>query len=340
MAQILLVGLAAGAATALLLASYFTGSPIAALLVLLAPLPLLIAAMGWHHIAGLIAAFAGAAALTATLSAYFALRFNVSFSLGASVHSFIAFMVVFGFPNWWLAYLALLARPGATPDETEWYPAGRLVLWTGALGAAVVTVTLLNFGTDGDSLRAGLRRVFEQYIRALTRTSADAPLQVPGSSDPNYALDMLVMLFPPMTAVFVTILNMLNLWLAGLIVKVSGRLRRPWPDLAATRFPPMAAGALAAAIAGSFVPGIVGIIAGVFATTLLVCFAVVGFAIVHMITRGMNGRFLILSGVYLAVGVLGWPIFVLVLLGLTDCVLDIRQIFANWRGPPAPPAPT
>ena len=32
----------------------------------------------------------------------------------------------------------------------------------------------------------------------------------------------------------------------------------------------------------------------------------------------------------------GVPILVMVLLGLADCVLDIRQTIANWRGPPAP----
>jgi hypothetical protein len=185
-------------------------------------------------------------------------------------------------------------------------------------------------------LRAGLRRVFEQYIRVLTRTPADAPLQIPGASDPNYALDVLVMLFPPTTAVFVTVMNMLNLWLAALIVKASGRLRRPWPDLAETRFPAVATGGLAAAIAGSFMPGIVGIVAGVFATTLLVCFAVVGFAIVHKITRGISGRGFILGALYVAMMFLGWPIFMMVLLGLADCVIDLRQAVANWRGPPAP----
>jgi hypothetical protein len=332
MAQLFFIAIAAGAASALLLASYLSGSPFAVLLVLIAPLPILIAAIGWHHVAGLLAAITAAAALAAILSLYFA----VTFQFSVAFHSFAAFMVAFGFPAWWLGYLALLGRPGAGPGETEWYPVGRLVVWTAVLGAAVVTMALLNFGTDAETLRQNLRRAFEQVIRIYARTPADAPLQFPGTSDPNRALDLLVAMFPPTTAIFATVMNLINLWLAGLIVRISGRLRRPWPDLAAMRFPPLVAGGLAAAIAGSFVDGLVGIIAGVFATTLLICFALLGFAIVHKITHGMNGRGFILLGVYLAVGIFGWPVLVMVLLGLADAVFDIREFFANRRGPPAP----
>src|SRR5262249_27512107 len=56
MMQIILVGLGAGAAAALLFASVVSGSIAAIFLFYLAPLPILIAALGWSHVAGLIAA--------------------------------------------------------------------------------------------------------------------------------------------------------------------------------------------------------------------------------------------------------------------------------------------
>ena len=56
MMQIVLVGLGAGAAAALLFASVASGSIAAVFLFYLAPLPILIAALGWSHWAGLIAA--------------------------------------------------------------------------------------------------------------------------------------------------------------------------------------------------------------------------------------------------------------------------------------------
>ena len=89
---------------------------------------------------------------------------------------------------------------------------------------------------------------------------------------------------------FSTLLNVLNLWLAGRIVKVSGRLRRPWPDLSTLTFPPFAPGLLAAAVAGSFLPDLFGLLSGVFAASLLMAFAILGFAVLHAITRGMGSR--------------------------------------------------
>src|SRR5262249_43090063 len=56
MMQIILIGLGAGAAAALLFASVVSGSIAAIFLFYLAPLPILIAALGWSHVAGLIAA--------------------------------------------------------------------------------------------------------------------------------------------------------------------------------------------------------------------------------------------------------------------------------------------
>ena len=53
MLQIVMVGLGAGAAAALLFASVVSGSIVAVLLFYLAPLPIMIAALGWSHLAGL-----------------------------------------------------------------------------------------------------------------------------------------------------------------------------------------------------------------------------------------------------------------------------------------------
>ena len=49
MMQVTLIGIGAGAATALLFASVASGSALSVLLFYLAPLPILIAAMGWSH---------------------------------------------------------------------------------------------------------------------------------------------------------------------------------------------------------------------------------------------------------------------------------------------------
>jgi hypothetical protein len=140
---------------------------------------------------------------------------------------------------------------------------------------------------------------------------------------------------PPAAAVFSTITNVFNLWLAARVVKISGRLKRPWPDLAALTLPPSTSGLLAAAIAGSFLPDLFGVLSGAFAASLLMAFAMLGFAVLHAITRGMRSRAIVLPTVYAATIVLGWPVVVLSLLGLAEAAFNIRHRVARKRGPPS-----
>jgi hypothetical protein len=302
MIQILLVGLGAGAAAALLFASVVSGSMAAVILFYLAPLPIMIAALGWSHLSGFVAAASATAALAA-FSGLFIIAVGV-IALGA----------------WWLAYLALLARPTANGGGAalEWYPVGRLVLWAAVIGTLVIAAAIPNFGTDEASLHATLRKIYERIV-----------------GEPS-VVDLLVIAVPPAAAVFTTLINLLNLWLAARIVKISGRLNRPWPDLAALSLPASTLGLLAAAMAGSFLPDLFGILSGAFAASLLLAFAIAGLAVLHFTTRGMRGRALALTSTYAAALVLGWPVLLLTLAGIADRIFGIRTRMVKRQIPPAP----
>ena len=82
MANVLLIGLGAGAASALLFASVASGSPLSVLLFYLAPLPILIAAIGWSHWAALFAAGAAALGLAAAFGSPF---FLFAFLIGVGI---------------------------------------------------------------------------------------------------------------------------------------------------------------------------------------------------------------------------------------------------------------
>ncbi len=313
MTQMFLIGIGAGAATALLFASVASGSLFSVLLFYLAPLPILIAALGWSHWAALIAAVFASLSLAAVFGSFL----------------FVAFLLGIGLPAWWLGYLSLLARPtGAPPPaDVEWYPVGNLVVWAAIVGALIVMAALINFSSSEDGFRSALRNGLERVLKMQARGSKPADL--------NRVLDFLVLALPPAAAVLTTITSVLNLWLANRVVAVSGRMRRPQPDLSAMVFPSYAPLLTGAAIAGSFLPGMIGTAAGVLAASLLVAYALLGFAVLHNITRGMNARFLMLGGAYASVLVLGWPALVLMLLGLTDTALDLRGRTARKRGPPS-----
>jgi len=325
MMQFGLIGIGAGAAAALLFASVTSGSWLSIVLFYLAPLPIMIAGIGWSHWAALIAALAAALAL--------GLAFGTVF--------FFAFLAGAGIPAWWLGYLAMLARPaaaganGGSPAALEWYPPGRLVVWAAVLAALIVLVAIPNFGTDAESFRAGLHQALARMLRIETGAPAGAPLTVPGVSNAERLINFLVMAIPPAAAVLATITNTFNLWLAARIVKFSGLLKRPWPPLPAMTFPPLAAAALAIAMGLSFLGGLVGIVAGVLSASLLMAFGVLGFAVLHAITQGINSRGFLLGGVYAGVIVFGWPVLALCLLGLIEIAFNIRARFAQKRGPPA-----
>jgi Predicted membrane protein (DUF2232) len=324
MMQFGLIGLGAGAAAALLFASVTSGSWLSVLLFYMAPLPILISGLGWSHWAALVAAATGALAL--------GLIFGIMF--------FFAFLAGAGIPAWWLGYLAMLARPGSTNGggaaTLEWYPPGRLVVWAAGFAALVIVVAIPNFGIDSESFRAGLNSALTRMLQAQTSSTAGAPLSVPGVANPGRLVDFLVTAIPPAAAVLATVTNVINLWLAGRIVSFSGRLKRPWPDLSAMTFPKWVAAVLAVAMGLSFIDGFIGIIAGVLSSSLFMAYGILGFAVLHALTRGINSRPFILGGVYAAVLVFGWPVLALCLLGLGETVFDLRARAARKRGPPSP----
>jgi hypothetical protein len=322
MMQIVLVGLGAGAAAALLFASVASGVILSVFLFYLAPLPILIAALGWSHWAGLVAAVAAAACLGLAFGMFF----------------FAAFLSGIGGPAWWLGYLALMGRPAMNGggSHLEWYPPGRLVLWAAILGALVVTAGLAGFGGDEQTIHGALKSALDRMLRLQARMAADEPLRFPGVQDTDRLVDLFAAALPPVAATVAAIAQTGNLWLAARIVKLSDRLKRPWPDLSAMSFPPYAAALLGIAIAATFMPGLAGLIASLFAATLTLAFAVLGFAVIHAVTRGVKGRPAMLAGAYGVVAITGWPVLIMALIGLAETRFRIRAR-AGRSGPPTSP---
>jgi len=325
MLQMVLVGLGAGAAAALLYASVASGTAPSLFLAHLAPLPILIVGLGWSHLAGLIAALCAAAALGTAVE----FRTSLDFAVGM------------GAPAWWLGYLALLARPvsNGAKERLEWYPAGRLLLWCAFLGSATAAISfMVTFGTEWQTLKTEVRKIAEEIAQLQAQASRNP--DVASRLESAEVIDALAAAFPGAVAAAATVINAFTLWLAGRIVHVSGRLRRPWPDLPTMRLPLFAPAMLAASLIGVWLPEFLGLIATSFATSLITVFAIIGLAVMHAITRGIASRPLMLGALYISiVPLVGLPLLLAALLGLADSILNIRARIAGSRAPP-PATPT
>jgi hypothetical protein len=322
MIAIVLIAIAAGCASALMFASIISGALISLLLFYLAPLPLMVAALGW----GPISATIGGIAAATGLGAIFGLPYC------------IAFAVTVALPAWWLGHLALLGRAvtngassgnGASPiaPALEWYPVGRILLWISGFAALTTMAALLTLGTDAAAITGTMRRGLLRII---------GPRDAASTGDTEQWIDALVTIAPAAAAVVAMMTLTLNLWLAARITATSGRLHRPWPDLKSAAMPPMTLAALCVAVAFCFTGGLLAILAQIVTAALMMAYALTGFAVLHTLTLALKSRAFWLSGIYAIVVVFGWPVLAIVVLGLADAVFGIRQRYLQGRPPPLP----
>ncbi len=316
----LLIAGAAGCASALMFASISSGALFALLLFYLAPLPLMVAAIGW----GPTSAALGGILAAIGLGAIFGLQY------------FAAYVLTVALPAWWLGRLVWLGRP-ATVDQAatsardaapsaglEWYPIGRLLLWIVGFATLTTTGALLTLGSSGASITEALRHGLTRIMLTGGTSSAEAKQLVAA----------LAIVAPAAAAIIATATLALNLWLAAYVAATSGQLHRPWPVLRNATLPPMTLVALSVALAFCFTGGLIAIVAQIISAALLLAYTLTGFAVLHTVTMASKGRTLLLSSAYAAVVVFGWPVIVMVSLGLADAFLGIRQRYLKRRPPP------
>jgi hypothetical protein len=303
-------------------ASIVSGALISLLLLYLAPLPLMVAALGW----GPLCATIGGISAATVLGVIFGLPYC------------IAFVITVALPAWWLGHLALLGRPitnnvspgnGASPiaRDLEWYPVGRILLWIAGFAALATMAALLTLGTDASTITGTLRR---GLLRILSARDAGS------SGEIEQFIDALVMIAPAAAAMVAMMTLTLNLWLAGRITATSGRLHRPWPDLKVAALPPMTLAALSVAVALCFTGGLLAILAQIIATALMMAYALTGFAVLHLLTLPFKSRALWLGCAYVVVVMFVWPVIAMVVLGVADTIFGFRQRYLRGRPPPLP----
>lgn len=316
------IAIAAGCASALMYASVVSRVRVSLALLYLAPLPLMVAAIGWGPLASAI----GGVAAACGIALLFGLPYAISYVLMAAL------------PAWWLGHLIMLGRPvanaapagnGATPaaPAMEWYPPGRLLLWIAGFGCVTTLAALLPLGGDAAEVAASMR---EGLLAALKARGLEA------SADMERVVHLLVAAVPAFMVMGIMKMLTINLWLAGKIVSTSGRLNRSWPDIRSTTLPPMTMVALCVALAFSFSGGPLALVAQVASSALLMAYALTGFAVLHTLTLAAPGRAVWLGITYVVMLTLIWPVLVMVVLGLADAMFGFRERYMRSRPPPLP----
>jgi hypothetical protein len=153
----LLIGIGGGLASALLFYSAARGSAmLSTLLLLMTPLPTLLAGLGWGWLPAAVGALAGSVVMAVVASGPFA----------------IGYFLALGVPAALASHLTYLSRPDPQdPNAREWYPAGRLLAAMALYGGALPVLVLPLIGGSYDVLREPLA----EFFRRLSQSSDCVP---------------------------------------------------------------------------------------------------------------------------------------------------------------------
>jgi len=307
MTQILLIGIAAGAAAALLFLAPAGGTVLAFPLFALTGLPIAIAGLGWTVIAAIVAAAVGTATIVALTD-----------WIGG-----VVFVFLFAAPMVWLTRLAGLSRPidPSEPDGgREWYPLGRLLLHAAIAVAIGIVVVGVLVGYDPAQTVEEITAMFVDWL--AQGNSANSP---PTAADIEPFVRLNVALLPSTLAILALAMVIFDLWLAALVARMSGRLHRPQERLWMASLPNSALFGLAAALIVSLIPGALGQVGAAFAGALGGAVALVGLAVMHALTIGMARRAALLSIVYVLLFLLGFPLIVFAIVGIGETFWRLRE---------------
>jgi hypothetical protein len=308
MPTIALVAVGAGIISAVAHAALLTGSFGALILAYLAQLPL--------FLIGLWMGFAGSA-----VAAVVALV--VLMAVGGVLFA-VVYLIVNAVPAIIVSYLAQLNRPTAD-GGVEFLPPGVLIGWlVGVVAALFLIAVFAMSGTEG-GIEAALRRIVENGLRQMAASSVDAgTLQT--------AAVLIARFMPGVMAASWIGMVLVNAALAQGALTRFGRNLRPSPGMASIDLPGWMWGAMAIVCLGTLLPGLTGFVSGNLALIFGVAYVLSGLAVLHSLAARSRHRNLLLTGTYVFLFMFGWPIILLVMLGLAEPWLNLRRRVGGGTG--------
>jgi hypothetical protein len=292
----------AGLVSSALFLALSTGLPVMLLLAYFIQLPLLLAGLTLGLAASVLAA---AAAILVC-------------GLIAGVVAAAMFGLVQALPAAMLVRQALLSRQDG--GRLEWYPPGLVLAQLTALAVLLISAAfVVLLGQPG-----GLEGVLAEFLSAALEGLGATDVAV--SAGPGG--DRWLFLFPGLMAASWLVMVALNAVLAQLLAVRLGVNRRPTPDLSELELPgwlwPAIGVAALLAVLGA---GGLGFLGRSLLIVLAVPYVFLGLAVVHAFARRVSHRRLALTLFYGAIMLLGWPLVMVLVLGLVEDWAHVRQRF-------------
>jgi hypothetical protein len=314
----LIVGLGSGLASALLFYSAARGSVLSMLvLLILTPLPVLIAGLGWGPRSVGAAAAAGGLAMAAAGGA----------GLG------FWFIAVLALPAMLAAWLNELGRTNRVTGATEWFPPGSILAVMAVVGGLLPVLMSLPMGGSYAGLKKDLAPAVKQLAERMQKDMGGPPAT---DVRVEQLTEVMIDVLPATIGGYWLLLFAINLYLAGRVARASGRLVRPWPDLHALMPPPWQSLVLAGAMLAWMASGFPRLAGASFAGALLVAYALLGLSVLHAIAKGRVPWLLWLTYALLLNPVGPYALIIVAMIGLLEPLTNLRAKFAK---PPAAPPP-
>ena len=293
----------------------------------LAPLPLMIAMLGFGPGAGIVAVLVGS-----VFVGLFDMRLGHLVMTGlrspeATALDVAVFLLALGLPALLLSAVGrgrtpVLTTPTERPEEQLLGRIASVAVVFAALAVSAVFIIAIVFNGGYSAFNTLLTQAYEKIWQAV---AARHPL--PKGIDAAEFARELAWLTPPLMSALAVIFYLSNLWLAARIAQISGLLGVSWPDIPRhMRLPRFAALALAVSLGLSFIGGIPGLVSRIVSAALIAALALQGLAVIHAMTRGRASRTPMLAIVYLSMAALmPWPLLFWGVLGLLDSAFSFRD---------------
>jgi len=310
------MAIGAGLAAALLFAVMAKGTLLAMALAYLAPLPIVIATLGWGLDMGALAATIASVAAAVLVDPLSGGLFAASIAL----------------PAWLLSFLCVLPRErlypiaaAATGGKT-WFPVGGIVaiaaLIGGVVGAGALASLVLVYG--------GYRKGVEALAAELAPDLKDAlegVMTLPDGVTVEQFAALIVRLSPAVLAATTCLMLCANIYAGARAVQLSQRLKRPWSNLPEALVLPqfLGIGLIACVGLALALPGSAAHVAWIGVGALGCAYVMQGLAVIHSLSRSLPARVPMLVAIYLVCVVTArWSLPVLALVGLVESLLSLR----------------